>query len=107
MVNRWWTATKGAAKYAAAVAGGDIASPETQALRLVRCSDCQAATRRLFLGRRALWCGEPFVETADTCGCLLACEAEPQVGVVTINGAALVPAGKLEVGSERCPRGVW
>ena len=92
VLDRAWVAAKGAAKFAAAVEAGDIASAATVAARRSVCRACPSRVRVTVMGAVAAsdWCGQPFVETAGerpTCGCLL--------------------AGKTSVGSERCPQGRW
>ncbi len=98
-----WTAVKGAARYVAAVASGDVVTTTEAIGRLARCQRCEAFTERPDPVRltidgtptelHAYYCGEPFKESARTCGCLLA--------------VGQSPAGKMLVGSEQCPRGEW
>lgn len=113
-----WTAIVGASKYAAAVASGDIADGEAQRLRIARCRTCPSLRVHSvpLIGAWSGFCGPPFVdrtgEAEPSCGCLVAsAPAQPTDGdPVTIRLrvlAALTPAGKLCVGSERCPSGRW
>lgn len=114
-----WTAIVGASKYAAAVASGDIATPDEQALRIARCRTCPSL--RVYpvplLGVYAGFCGTPFKDKrADypaTCGCLTAWGPPPpdtsgldQVVKLRVL-AGLGTAGKACVASERCPQGRW
>ncbi len=88
-----WTGVKGAAKFAAATATGDIADDATIEARRAICRECTYRVRKMHpLGMIGVdaesdWCGEPLVETPTTCGCLL--------------------AGKTAVGSEGCPQELW
>ncbi|MBS0187282.1 MAG: hypothetical protein JSS51_04390 [Planctomycetes bacterium] len=104
-----WQAIKGASKYAKSIATGDVASDEEQRRRLEVCGQCKTRQRRRkHSGYRTLWCGEPFVpEPGVNCGCLLAATHENAAVRVTVDGQELEPAGKLVVGSERCPAGRW
>jgi hypothetical protein len=98
-----WTAIRGAERYRAAMAAGDVAS-ETEAQRRAQvCANCPSRTSRQVaaLGADAHYCGPAFedrtAETPPTCGCLIS---------VTVGGKA-APAGKAMVNSERCPQGIW
>ena len=116
-----WTALSGAAKYAAAVASGDIADAESLRLRVARCRTCPSLRVHLIplTGAYAGFCGVPFKDgTADdppVCGCLTTACAAPEHGPdEEADGAyrlrvlaAFSPAGKACVGSERCPQGKW
>lgn len=84
-----WTIAHGATKYAAAWATGDRAPAEVIAKRRETCRYCpdQAIQRALMSDGVSSWCGRPFVDTGDTCGCLL--------------------AGKTSIASEACPQGKW
>ena len=88
---RAWVGMRGAARYVAAVAKGDVADEATIARRLGTCAGCGGAVADPDLGPEVRWCGGPGAETGPdslpTCGCLL-------------------PA-KAAVGSEACPRGRW
>lgn len=87
--SRSLNAVKGGAKFAVAIASGDIASTSDMAARLDSCHDCPHYTVKVAPGAIAesAWCGEPFQETQHTCGCLL--------------------GGKTMVASESCPSGRW
>lgn len=114
-----WHALAGAGRYAAAVAAGDIASPDEQRLRIGRCRTCPSLRVHPVpvMGVYAGFCGPPFKDKRDeypaTCGCLVAhatpptdtdgCEQIIKLRVL----AALTPAGKACVASERCPQGRW
>ncbi len=113
-----WTALAGAGRYAAAVASGDIADAEALRLRVARCRTCPTARIHAvpLTGAWSAFCGPPFVdrtgEEPASCGCLVAwAPAQPTDGdQATIRLrvlAALQPAGKLCVASERCPAGRW
>ena len=86
-------AARGAAKYAAAIATGEIADDATAQARKASCLSCPARRREQVKGADTPsdWCGEPFRDLTRTpertCGCLL--------------------AAKTLVGSETCPRGRW
>lgn len=88
-----WTAAKGAAKYAAAIAAGDLADDETTARRRAICRECPSRVRLTVKGATSEsdWCGPPFESRLDaalpTCGCLI--------------------AAKTAVASEPCPQGRW
>lgn len=103
MLLRTWVGVKGAAKFAAAVARGDVAAPEVIELRRACCRACEARTVGLFPKEHggdetdapSAWCGPALVELLHEgapigeryCGCLI--------------------AGKTSVASEACPRGTW
>ncbi len=79
-----WVAAQGAARFLAALMKrGGLASIPTTERRLAICAGCQY---RSTVGGND-YCGEPFKETANTCGCLL--------------------GGKARVASESCPSGKW
>ena len=63
----------GAAKYAAAIASGDIASEEVTEQRREVCRACPSRVRKSPMPGVAEsdWCGSPMEETEKTCGCLL------------------------------------
>lgn len=84
-----WTIAKGGAKYAIAHATGDVAPEPVRELRAQICRDCPSRVRTKVLGADGPsdWCGQPFIETSQTCGCLL-------------------PA-KISVASESCPQLRW
>lgn len=95
-----WTAAKGAAKFAAAVASGDVACDEDVAYRRGVCRACPSRERVQVPGASepSDWCGPPLEDRTNvpltiegkevpTCGCLL--------------------AGKTMVASEYCPQGLW
>lgn len=98
-----WTAMDGATKYREAVAAGDVASKSEQRRRLrVGCRGCERITteRSAMPGVTKWYCGRAFEDrTAEggTCGCLVA---------LRVMGRTLA-AGKVVVGSERCPMGRW
>lgn len=95
----FWTALRGAAKYRAAVAEGDIATDCRADQRMSECLDCPSRTCEptSVAGVVAGFCGPAFEELPDTCGCLI---------TVTIDGNPW-PAGKAVVSSETCPQGKW
>lgn len=84
-----WTLAKGATKYAAAWLAGDRAPQAEITKRRNVCKVCPDMTvaRALMSDGVSSWCGRPFVDTGDTCGCLL--------------------AGKTSIASEKCPQGKW
>lgn len=104
-----WHAIEGAAKYAAAVATGDIASPTEQARRAAICGACLSLRMYKVPGisgeSRAWFCGQAFVDNlaqrTPTCGCLVGHGSEREKRV------ELTAAGKACVGSERCPQAKW
>jgi len=105
-----WQAIKGAAKYATALAIGDVADDGTAGARLRTCAACPSRKRYIMpSGFRTLWCGTPFEPVAGAaCGCLIGAGSDADSSVaVTIEGAKYEPAGKLSVRSELCPRGAW
>lgn len=93
LVDLTWTGAKGAAKFAAAVASGDMADSLTMETRRAVCRACPSLRLVKIPGatEASHWCGEPLVdrmgEPLPTCGCLC--------------------AAKTAVGSERCPQGRW
>lgn len=116
-----WHAIKGGATYAAAVASGDVADADEQRLRIGRCRTCPSLSvhRVPVTGQMAGFCGQPFhdggADSPATCGCLVAACAAPERGdgeepdaVYRLRVlAALTPAGKACVGSQRCGQGRW
>lgn len=82
-------AVKGGLRFSLAIASGDEAHADTVNARRAVCRDCP--NYRITAAPGALepssWCGEPFVTTTKTCGCLI--------------------AGKTLVASECCPSGRW
>ena len=101
-----WTALKGAAKYRAAVASGDVrGQQEAHGCALV-CSRCPSLTTRPievagFENWHAGYCGPDFEDRTTaalpTCGCGV---------LLSVNG--VVYAGpKPMVRSEKCPQGRW
>lgn len=107
-----WVAAKGAEKYRAAIAAGDIAPEVTQELRASVCAGCTAApvtfTKVVGGGMDGVekgWCGRALEEHQDSgaCGCLVVLRVK---GQTTANGV-IVPGAKVAVGSERCPLGEW
>lgn len=136
-VPRWWTCVKGAAKYLEAWAAGDRAAPVERARRANTCAVCPALTRwrvpalAQSMGFAPVYytCGERERDGEDvpvrerTCMCVVlaqAVEAEGEtreddaaegtlgrVTHLTVGGVAVESAGKVIVGSERCPRGNW
>ena len=101
-----WTALKGAAKYRAAVASGDVrGQQEAHGCALV-CSRCPSLTTRPievagFEGWVAGYCGPDFEDRTTaalpTCGCLT---------LLSVNGV-IYPAGKTVCKKESCPQGRW
>lgn len=79
----------GAAKFAAAVASGNIADEETVLRRREKCRNCPSRVRAVAPGAvfESDWCGPALEETPTTCGCLI--------------------LGKTLVGSESCPQAKW
>lgn len=118
-----WAGARGAGKYLAALATGDVAGSIVSEKRLATaCAGCPATVRvRLPLADLVLWyCGPVVDPQADynggpTCGCLIACEtksarARRRSGrLKNPPGPSIashaVPAGKTLVASEACPRG--
>lgn len=108
---RVWVAMKGASKYLAAVAAGDVAGEDRQGRRLATCRGCPWRTVRAVtlptLTVDVWHCGEPFVEHlgpevfpgSRVCGCL--------VGISVHGEMVDRAAGKVVVGSESCPQGRW
>lgn len=103
-------AVRGFITYAKALARGDEASLHEQQTRTATCMKCPLVRKRKlagagsFKGGIAWHCGMPFadrVESGGGCGCLVA------LTVNGYNGGCATPAGKTEVGSERCPHGKW
>ncbi len=96
-----WVALRGAARYAQAVASGDVADDATARERVAVCSVCPVhdvvATSKA--GVFAGYCGTSDVPGVS-CGCLV---------TLTVFGddRTMTAAGKTLVGSERCPRGKW
>lgn len=90
-------AAKGATKYLAAIARGDVCTEEIQAMRLATCKRCPWLTTDTAPGALApsSWCGKPLAPNLHertppgerTCGCL-------------------IPL-KITVASERCPQDRW
>jgi hypothetical protein len=95
-----WVAMKGASKYRAAVAAGDVADSATQIIRVATCGACPSITwdNSAMVNVRRGWCGEPFKETDTTCGCLVA---------LTVFGDGLQAAGRVCVKSLSCPQEKW
>lgn len=92
--SHYWVALKGARKYVAAVASGDIALPQVQDARLQKCRGCDALTVvAIPMEAQPGFCGSPVEErmtgpvSQRFCGCLC--------------------VGKAAVASEKCPRGKW
>ena len=92
-----WTAIKGARRYFAAIAAGDVADEATQAARAATCWACKSSTSRTTQAGTGVYCGTAFREGKDTCGCLV---------VLRIEGK-LYAAGKTMVGTEACPQARW
>lgn len=86
-------AMKGAERYLAAIAAGDIAGDSEVDSRRQACRKCKSRNDETAPGAEApsSWCGPALKERLDqqppTCGCLLVC--------------------KTLVGSESCPQGRW
>ena len=99
----FWHALKGAAKYVAAIATGDIATPETQERRAKLCAGCPDRNRYTALGMYVWTCGTAGVDRKDanppTCGCIVLSGSRNQTSAEA--------AGKTVVASERCPQGRW
>lgn len=94
-----WVAMKGAERYRKAMKTGDITMPVQLAHRGTKCAACPLATREsstLFQTEK-VYCGQAFVETENTCGCLVG---------VSVDGE-FIPGGKAAVQSERCPSEKW
>lgn len=88
-----WVALKGAAKYTAAMARGDVANPSDAGHRVGVCAACKHRQDRDTQIGVAHYCGRPFEETSEgTCGCLVG---------VTIDGVTLA-AGRTMVASKTC-----
>ena len=83
------TAIKGGARFGMALMRGDEAPERDREARIALCRRCPERRVVAPLGAVAesSWCGEPFVESDRSCGCLL--------------------AGKTAVASESCPQGRW
>ncbi len=99
-----WTMLKGAAKYAAAVASGDIAPSSDQTARADACANCPALTRSSGLGMYVYTCGVVGHDRRSdpmfpTCGCIVLTASKNHTGYS--------PAGKAVVASESCPQGKW
>lgn len=94
-----WTAMRGAETYRDAIAQGDVASDTLLADRGSKCSACELAVRipSPLSSIEKVYCGQPFTETARTCGCLVG---------VTVEGA-FVAGGKPSVRSSSCTDGRW
>ena len=92
--SHFWVGLKGAKRYVAAVASGDIALPQVQDARLQKCRECEALTVvAIPMEAQPGFCGSPVEERMTGpvqqrfCGCLV--------------------VAKAAVGSETCPRGKW
>lgn len=96
-----WVALRGAARYAEAVATGDVADAPTACHRAAVCGRCGThdvvgtSQRGTFAG----YCGRVELPGVS-CGCLV---------TLTVLGDSPEPrpAGKTLVSSERCPAGKW
>lgn len=79
----------GAARFAEALALGDVADDAAVDRRRSVCRACPSRVRAVAPGAifESDWCGEPLVDDGRTCGCLI--------------------YGKTLVGSEACPQGKW
>lgn len=90
-----WTAVRGAARFVAALALGDVADPSRAETRASSCRECPLREDRTVTGTpvSVSFCGRPFVEAPGTCGCLVLFAGRP--------------AGKIMVRSEACPSGRW
>lgn len=106
IASKLWVGAKGAAKYAAAVATGDIADEVVAAARFEGwCMSCPSVKhRRARLqdqGVEVYYCGpeleEHFDSVMPTCGCLVG---------LTVGGQAQ-PGGKTVVRSQMCPQRRW
>jgi hypothetical protein len=93
MTLRVLNGARGGAKFARALARGDIADDATIEARRAICRECPSRVRKAVLKMKSEsdWCGDPLQPgmrmDPPTCGCLL--------------------AGKTAVGSETCPQGRW
>lgn len=103
---RAWVALKGAAKYRAAVARGDVRTQQEAHGCALKCAGCPSVTWRPILvdgidGAEAGYCGPDFEDRTDaalpTCGCLTS---------LRVNGV-VYPGGKTMVRGEACPQGRW
>jgi len=94
-----WTAMRGAETYREAIARGDVASDTLLADRAAKCAACELAVRvpSPLSSIEKVYCGQPFTETARTCGCLVG---------VTVNGV-FEAGGKPSVRTSACSDGRW
>lgn len=94
-----WVALKGAAKYREALSKGDFTSTHELNIRKGACSTCALVHNEPSAVNDVdrCYCGPPFRETDDTCGCLIG---------IRVHGE-FIPGGKLSVASERCPSAKW
>lgn len=96
-----WVALRGAAKYAEAVATGDVADAAAACHRAAVCGECGThdVVGTSHRGTFAGYCGRVDVPGVS-CGCLV---------TLTVLGDSPEPrpAGKTLVAAERCPRGKW
>lgn len=112
---RGWTAIVGALKYARAWLLGDRATLAQRYDRFDTCRQCSIMQAHEVAGMGAMFCGTPVQDRGeDGCGCLVGYVSRRRaVGILaTEHPAELIvsaarPAGKVVVGSERCPRGKW
>lgn len=100
-------AADGGQAWLAALAKGDITTPEAAMARATTCTTCPSHTRTttdLTINGHPvvkLWCGKTLQPNTDgpatTCGCLMA----------LIVGEDLIPAPKVWVASEQSSQGRW
>lgn len=99
----WWCAMKGASRFLASIASGDVAPEPAATERAEVCVKCPSVTKErivvMGLAVDKLYCGLASHATIDppTCGCLVGC---------TIDGK-VYPGAKTRVGTARCPQGKW
>ena len=114
MIGVIWTMIAGAAKYAAAMALGDVAPPEVQQKRAATCATCPHSWRYTLPVLNVVYetCGPEGRENlhgtdVPTCGCLVY-YVEPQDAIDRdTEHMRARPAGKTCVASESCPQNRW
>ena len=115
---KWWVAIKG---YGANIFASD-AEVRTAWSRAEICAECPSlkvysendvfkelppgASKFWHSPPHSGWCGEPGVDTGNTCGCLVTAEStEPTP--ITVGGHPMEPAGKTTKARYQCPQGKW